>query len=55
MIVYSKNGSLNDLIQILLPLYLPSITSGYTRNLLVSYVQEKSERFKEMQKIMGMT
>lgn len=35
----------------ILPIYLPSSVNGFTRRLLVNFVNEKKEKYKETQKV----
>ncbi|EAR89872.2 ABC transporter family protein (macronuclear) [Tetrahymena thermophila SB210] len=46
---------MNSMISLMLPLYLPGTITGYAKKLLINYVNEKHERYKETQKIMGLT
>ena len=39
----------------MIPLYLPSITSGSTRRLLFSLVHEKQEGYRNYFRILGLT
>ncbi|KAL4495193.1 hypothetical protein ABPG72_007300 [Tetrahymena utriculariae] len=46
---------MNSMMNLMLPLYLPGTITGYAKKLLINYVNEKHERYKETQKIMGLT
>ncbi|KAL4460035.1 hypothetical protein ABPG74_003561 [Tetrahymena malaccensis] len=46
---------MSNMTKLMLPLYLPTAITGFAKKHLISFVQEKHERFKETQKIMGLT
>lgn len=47
-----KNVAANDFFFILMaPIYLPTAIMGFTRKLIVNFVNEKKEKYKEYQKV----
>jgi hypothetical protein len=43
-----KNSAFGAIISFILPIYLPSSVNGFTRRLLVNFVEEKKEKHKEL-------